>query len=1087
MKFKYSEELPISKHREQIVSAIADNQVVVVVGETGSGKSTQIPKMILEALAQMDKTDPEFSQFKIACTQPRRIAATSISSWIAKDLEVELGKEVGYKIRFDDDTTKGTLITICTDGILLQEMKSDNLLSNYDAVLVDEAHERNLNIDFLLGLLKDIQARRLERGLRPLKILVTSATVDSQKFVNFFAELNGEQEIPVINVSGRMYPVDIKFQPVDYHENLYKKIAKIIDGIVNSPKSGDVLIFMPGEAEIFSTIRAIDFLSLKNVKCLPLYSRLSMEDQQEIYDPYDGVKIVISTNIAETSLTVPGIKYVIDSGLARIKDFNFHTGIGSLEVKKVSKASSIQRTGRAGRIAPGVCIRLFAEEDFEEREAYTKPEIQRSDLASVVLHMVLIGIHDVYNFNFIDLPDMGAFRSAFKVLHELGALDSANNLTDLGRKMAHLPLEPRISSMLLAAERYNCVRQVAVIASSLSVKDPFLRPNGEEDEADSAKRYFQKLAGRSGRKYKMIKVRKGRRMIRKKVPIKLDQGSSYVSDLVVFLHVWNKIKSIEGREAREQFCEQNYLNFQVIDEIEQIYHQLLDTLHTFAGQEFEKYLHGSNGDLQMDLTNVEGIVKSISAGLIQNICESANGQSYRSGRANDILIHPGSALFGLNPKWFVSAEIVETTRLYARNNTVVDPEWFEEVAPYLCTYKYGDLYYDRKLKKTVREEDVFFKGHRIIRKRITTVRQKDRYQAFEFFVREALVKKGLIGKYDFVAKNERVRKELEEYAAMTKNEKYLIDYQKLFDWYVVRCTEHKIYPVSETELDSLLAIKGKDALLLKLDDFIAEEDRNSLREDFPEEIYFNGNPYKVRYFAGHYKYPDGPAICLRVQDLLDLGNRKITNIIKDNPKFKPFIVVCNGEEFINPIVMGADLDEIRSEYDLMQLKKQWKVARREVEVKGLRGNDVLEYFQQVLEEVEIGNSIFASGSNLAVMGYKGLRKEGKKYLLTLFDKKEKAVVGTLEVLKDLFANIVKQNLYFTDTEKKRMISKLEKCFPYDNAVRKLEELVWQGLGIDRELISQSKLNSQNAVKEFLESKKNHLEEVKQKILNQFLD
>ncbi len=1011
MKFRYSDELPISNHRSEIIEAIVDNQVVIVVGETGSGKSTQIPKMILEALAEADQTDPEFAGFKIACTQPRRIAATSIAEWIATDMEVKLGEQVGYKIRFDDESSKGTLITICTDGILLQEMKGDNLMSEYDAVLVDEAHERNLNIDFLLGLLKDIQYRRVEKGLKPLKILVTSATVDAEKFANFFAELNGAKQIPVINVTGRTYPVEITYEDVGTRDNMFRQVASIVQGIAKGKKPGDVLIFMPGEAEIFSTIRAIDYLRLKGLKCLPLYSRLTMDEQHQIFQEYDGIKVVVATNIAETSLTVPGIHYVIDSGHAKMTDFDFRTGIGSLETRKISKASAVQRAGRAGRIAPGTCIRLYSEEDFEARIDYTVPEIQRSDLSSIVLHMILIGINDVEHFNFIDKPDMAAFHNAFQVLHDLGALDEHNNLTDLGHKMAHLPLEPRISAMLLAAEKYDCVKQIAIIASSLSVKDFFLRPKDEEDEADAAKRYFQKMSGQIRRGYRVMKVRKGRRMIRKKVYDKEDSSqANYVSDLVTLLHVWNKVKAIPSQEQREEYCESNYLNFQILEEIEQIYFQLLDTLKTFAGGEFEKYIVDED-DLVVDVDRTQDILKAILSGLIHNICELNGTVSYRSGKSDEIYIHPGSALIYLKPRWFVSAEIVETTRLYARNNSIINVAWLEEIAPFLCNRKVGNLYFDEETRRVTRDEDVFFKNHRIVKKRKVELSDKDRYLAFEFFVREGLVRRGMIRDFEFIDQNDKVRKELETIVAITGDEKYLLDQKRMFDWYVVQFSDLKKQPISKKELQSLIEEKGDDFLRVSLDNFLSKQERDKLKKDYPTEVYIKGEIHEVKYYAGHYHFPDGPVISLNVSELQDLCSQDVQSLLKT----KPYFLVCNGEPFISPTAEGYDIDEIKEEYDLWYQRKVWKQKKKEMEARGIRQDSVYEHFGRVLEEVDIGDSLFYKGKR--IFGYIGLKREGRKFILTLFDSKQRAFDALNNVLKYMVKQLLKYKFDFDALEK----------------------------------------------------------------------
>lgn len=1047
MRLNYPEILPISAHRDEIVSAIAKNQVVVVVGETGSGKSTQIPKMILEAFYQINKTDPSQAKYKIACTQPRRIAAVSIATWMAQEMDVELGKEVGYKIRFDDETTSGTMINICTDGILLQEMKGDGLLSAYDAILVDEAHERNLNIDFLLGLLKDIQPKRLAKGLKEMKVLITSATVDASKFADFFADLNlvdgKAQPIPIINVSGRLYPVDIVYKPIEGREDVFKRIGSLVRGIEHD-EMGDVLIFLPGEAEIFATIEEIERVTTTKVVCLPLYSRLPMEEQERIYGNFEGkMKVVVATNIAETSLTVPGIKYVIDSGVARMTDFNFRTGIGSLEVREISQASSIQRAGRAGRVEPGVCYRLYEEENFQERERYTKPEILRSDLSGVVLHMRLIGIEDVTKFSFIDAPEPKAFRNAIINLIELGAMKEDMDLTELGVKMAHLPLEPRISAMLLAAEKHDCVREVAIIASSLSVKDPFIRPNGEEDEADRAKRNFQRQATGAERKVRYITMRRGRKVIRKKV-FENTFTDVLASDLLVFLIVWNTIQGLP-EEQREGFCQSNYLNYLVIKEIAQIYEQLIDTLKTFAGKEFSEYLENDNADLIFPLDNRTGILKSISSGFIQNLCEATSKMTYKSRGVEGIMIHPGSALFTINPKWFVSAEIVETTKLYARNNTMIDPAWLEEIAPQLCQYKYSPAYFDRATGRLMREESVSFRGSRIIRSRVVDLAKEDPKLAQNIFIKEGLIEGELYRKYFWIAANFETLKLAKFYAKMLGLKLGDFDQKKLEKWYAQKFQEAGQMVMSQRDLEKVIKAKGAKYLLLKQSDLLSEKQLQQLKDQYPESIFLSGKQYQIEYVLEKDEALSGPVVKLLVNDLDGLNDQVVVSETAKLRNLKINFKVYNSDAYLNVIAESHSIEELKKEVDQWYLRKSWKKARRELEIKSFRVDELWPHTFDLMKQVKIGVSRF--GGEM-VYGYIGLRLEGKKIIKTLFNDLEVAHQQMILVAQMVFKYLAKYNFQFKEKEIDGMEERWSKYFSEINQQEVLEKYLWKQIDLE---------------------------------------
>jgi HrpA-like RNA helicase len=467
--------LPILRYAQEIKETIARNETAIIVGETGSGKTTQIPLLLLEEMS------PET---RIAITQPRRVATRSVARYVAKKVGCHLGDKVGYQVRFEVHTTEGTRINFMTDGILLRKIQRDPLLQEYDVVMVDEAHERSLNIDFTLGLLKRLQKKRAEAGMKPIKIIVTSATLEKEKFARYFGDS------PMVEIPGRLHPVDIHYEkncPHDYTKAAAEKVKSIIE----QNKEGDILIFMPGQEEIDKTIREIEALEVSDITILPLYGQMSAEDQDKIFEKTSGRKVIVATNIAETSVTVPGIRHVIDSGLIKQIEFDPATGIETLAVRPHAKSGCIQRAGRAGRLAPGECWRLYTEEDFNNRQEFQTPEIQRSNLAHVVLMMKKIGIEDVKSFEFIDPPEPEALRQALDTLKILGALDENERITEIGETMAELPLEPHIARMVIEAEKHGCVETICTIASFLGCRSVFVRPKGKEAEADEAHRRFK--------------------------------------------------------------------------------------------------------------------------------------------------------------------------------------------------------------------------------------------------------------------------------------------------------------------------------------------------------------------------------------------------------------------------------------------------------------------------------------------------------------------------------------------------------------------------------------------------------------------
>ncbi len=587
----YAPELPITARKDEIVAAIRANQVVVIAGETGSGKTTQLPKMCLEAGLGI--------RAKIGCTQPRRVAALSISRRIAEELSVTWGREVGCKIRFDDRSSSETYIKLMTDGILLAEAQGDPQLSDYDAIIIDEAHERSLNIDFLLGHLKGLLARRSD-----LKLIITSATIDTQMFSRHF------NDAPIIEVSGRMYPVEVVYQSQGSASdeqgdlNYVDAAVQAAERIVYESSFGDVLIFMPGERDIRETTDLLEGRLGRDAEIIPLFGRLSSGDQQRVFSPSSQRKLVIATNIAETSLTIPGIRYVIDAGLARISRYNPRTRTKRLPIEPVSQSSANQRKGRAGRVQDGICIRLYSEEDFNARPAFTQPEIQRANLAEVILRMKAFRLGDIETFPFVQPPTPAAIANGYALLQELGALDAQRNLTPLGGDLARLPIDPTLGRMLLQSQQEHASRELLIIAAGLSIQDPRERPLDQKEAAAAAHKRF----------------------------------ADPQSDFLALLNIWNAVhdewEKLRGQSQRRRFCRQHFLSYLRMREWQDLYAQLHDALDDL-------------GTLRINESNAayDAIHRSILSGLIGHVAHREERNLYKAAGNRDVTMFPGSALY----------------------------------------------------------------------------------------------------------------------------------------------------------------------------------------------------------------------------------------------------------------------------------------------------------------------------------------------------------------------------------------------------------------------------------------------------------
>ncbi|MDO9514598.1 MAG: ATP-dependent RNA helicase HrpA [Syntrophales bacterium] len=607
-KVTYPASLPIMEKKDEIVEAIRGNQVVVITGETGSGKTTQIPKMCIEAGRGVDGL--------IGCTQPRRIAAITVARRIADELKEEVGRSVGYKIRFQDRTNRDIHIKLMTDGVLLMETQSDRFLNAYDTLIIDEAHERSTNIDFLLGILKGLLVMR-----KDLKLIITSATIDPGTFSKAFGNA------PIIEVSGRMYPVEVRYRPIDPKANdeeaSHVDAAAAAAGELEREGPGDILIFMPTQQDIVDTCAILSGRARGNATVLPLFGRLSSSQQQRVFARTRTRKIVVATNVAETSITIPGIRYVIDTGLARISEYNPGTRTGRLPIKVISKSSAIQRKGRCGRVQDGTCVRLYTEDDYESWPFFTPPEILRSNLAEVILRMIALKIGDIASFPFIDRPAPGTVRDGFALLGELGAVKTEGGktlLTERGRAMSRLPLDPRIARIIIGAEREGCLEEAIIIASALSIQDPRERPLGKEQDADRAHKPFINPA----------------------------------SDFITLLNIWNRYHEILKEEKTQnrmrRFCKNHFLSYRRMREWRDVYEQISGVLKEAGRKRQTKRLQGE--------VLYEGIHKAILGGYLSSIGIKKEKNIYRMAKGQEAMIFPGSGLFNRGGDWIVSAELV---------------------------------------------------------------------------------------------------------------------------------------------------------------------------------------------------------------------------------------------------------------------------------------------------------------------------------------------------------------------------------------------------------------------------------------------
>jgi ATP-dependent helicase HrpA len=845
-KITYPEGLPIVTRKKEIIDAIRHNPVIVITGETGSGKTTQIPKMCIEAGRGIDGA--------IGCTQPRRIAAVTVSRRIATELNEPLGKSVGYKIRFEEEGGGNNYIKFMTDGILLMETQGDRYLNEYDTIIVDEAHERSVNIDFILGILKTLLEKR-----RDLKVIITSATIDPEKFSKAF------DNAPIIEVSGRMYPVEIIYRPLDPEleergENTY------VDGAVSAvgdlkrrSKKGDILVFMPTERDIRETCDRIAAKKYSNTSVFPLFARLSSKEQQRVFLPSKGQKIIVATNVAETSITIPGIRYVIDTGLARISEYNPSTRTKRLPIKGISKSSALQRKGRCGRVENGICIRLYREEKYESRSLFTEPEILRSNLAEIILRMIDLKIGDISTFPFMDPPTLRSIKDGYNVLTELGAITREKGtilLTDRGRKMARMPADPRISRMILEAEKEHCVDEVLIIASALSVQDPRERPLEAEKEADATHKPFINSS----------------------------------SDFMTLLTIWNKYhdtwKTLKTQNRMRKFCKSHFLSYRRMTEWMDIHDQIATILKEM-GIGKKKHTQKLEGEALY-----AGIHRSILSGYLSNIAVKKEKNLYQSTKGKEVMIFPGSGIFNGGNDWIVSAEVVETSRIFARTAANIQVSWLEEVGKDLCRFSYSNPHWEKGREEVVAAEQVTLFGLVIVTERPRSFGPINPEEASQIFIRKALVSGDVKKPPPFLIHNLELIETLQGMEDKLRKRNILAGEDEMAEFYEKRLGD--VYDMKM--LEGIIDDAGSDEFLrMKEEDIVQHypEDELSL---YPDEIAVGNSKLDLCYRFDPGRPDDGvtvkvpaplaPTAPLEKADwkIPGLLREKITALIKGLPK-----------------------------------------------------------------------------------------------------------------------------------------------------------------------------------------------------------
>lgn len=909
-------DLPVSARREEILTLIRENQVVVIAGETGSGKTTQLPKMCLELGRGVKGL--------IGHTQPRRIAARSVATRIAEELKSELGNTVGYKVRFNDQVNEHSLVKLMTDGILLAEIQHDRYLNQYDTLIIDEAHERSLNNDFILGYLKQILHKRPD-----LKVIITSATIDVERFSKHF------NNAPIIEVSGRTFPVEVRYRPIveEKEQDQLQGILNAVDEL-QAEGRGDILIFMNGEREIRDTAEALQKQELHHTEILPLYARLSVAEQQRIFQPSDGLnRIILATNVAETSLTIPNIKYVIDTGTARISRYSYRTKVQRLPIEPISQASANQRKGRCGRVSEGICIRLYSEEDFNSRPQFTDPEILRTNLASVILQMTSLGLSDIASFPFVDAPDSRQIQDGIRLLEELQAIrlrhknDRANLnagpkskntkekdrinksnwiLTPIGRQLAQLPVDPRLGRMIVEAAKNGSLHEVMMIVSALSIQDPRERPQEKQQSADDKHRRF----------------------------------ADKESDFLAFVNLWHFIQSQQKELSKNQFrhlCRKDYLNYNRVREWQDIYHQL-----RLAVREMGLKINSEPATYQP-------IHTALLTGLLSHIGVKDNEKMHYLGARNaHFFLFPNSVLFKKQPKWVMAAELVETTKLWGRMVARIEPEWIEPLAVHLTKSNYSEPHWAKSKGAVMASEKVSLFGIPIVASRPINYGLVDPSVSREIFIRSALVEGEWHNNYKFFKENNRLIREVEAMEHKSRRRDILVDEQVLFEFYDQRVGT-EVVSAKHFETWWKKVAKNDPDLLNFEKSFLINDNANQVSElDFPNFWHQKALKLKLSYQFEVGKDHDGVTVHIPLPllnqvepegfdwQIPGLRHELVVSLIKSLPKSlrRNFVPAPNYAEaflgrvepFKKPLLESLSV-ELRKMTGVFVEPEQWDISQ----------------------------------------------------------------------------------------------------------------------------------------------------------------